>query len=59
MRQPKIFLDHGFHLARRNGVKIKDVSDLNLYRLGKRIVEINVAHGLNRMLISAALCVSL
>jgi hypothetical protein len=46
MGQPQILFDNGFHLARRDGVKIKHVGDLDFHRVRKRVVEINVAHTL-------------
>ena len=44
--QSQVFFNHRFYVARRNSVKIKHVRDLNFHRLGKWIVEIDVAHRL-------------
>lgn len=44
MGEAQVFLDHGFYVTRWDGVQIKDVSDLDLHWLGKRIVRINFAH---------------
>ena len=44
MGEAQVFLDHGFYIPRWNRVQIKHVSDLDLHRIGKRIVRINVAH---------------
>jgi len=44
--QSQILFDDRFDIARRDGVKIKDVGDLDLHRLRERVIGIDFTYTL-------------